>query len=1047
MANWIEDLIPKQVVDGASEEVAEFRFLRALSADPETAMDEKSVRFAAQAFELAVFEYLESGDESDHLRTCAERAFQLLRAVDRPQEPLDCARWLVRLSCLAVLGDRQADAYRMLQESPWPEFNAEGADWDRRVEAAIFDAWLRLVRKSGWSDLDRVSETIVELRAAQEEFEASYLDGLEDSQRSEAWRLVALYHLARSAEIAARFAAEGSVEGRFDVREQLDAQFDRARDACQRAEILDLFSLTALLSAASDRLVDNSIWTVTRAVNSRVTDFVRSVVDRGRGRPLFEVLPPQRVALRERGLLGSAARSVVVSLPTSSGKTMIAQFRILQALNQFDRERGWVAYVAPTKALVNQIARRLRNDFNPIGVNVERVSPALEVDSIETEMLLDETEESQFRVLVTTPEKLDMLIRGGWEQRVGRPLTLVVVDEAHNLADAHRGLRLELLLATINRECQLAQFLLLTPFIENARAVAQWLDPDSFTDIQLGVDWTPNDRVIALSRANSSGSRGDFSIELEPIHTSQPTLDIESEYSYESGRLLGLTLSDARSQGNLAAATARALAPRGPSIVLAQQPRFTWSIARLLSEDPDRPDVVASDQRDVELAKEFFDEEFGHEFPLSDLVDRGVGVHHAGLSDEARSIMEWLFERNALNYLVATTTIAQGVNFPIASVILASHQYPYGIDLPPEDFWNIAGRTGRVDQGDLGVVALAVSDENRAALLKTFVNRAVRSLDSTLIGMVSKAAIALETNQLERLTHEPEWSSFVQYLAHSYRQVNDGEQFETEIEQVLRGAMGYQRLRRESPERARVLLTAARAYAGRLQGKPLALVDATGFSWESVSATLVRLGEADLDASIWNSGLLSRPDADLRRLMGVMLEVPELRANLEFAIGGETVGGALLAQITSEWVAGRPLSQIASDHFLPAANNREEAMTNCCRAIYRNLIPTVSWGLSAMQSLTIPGMEQLPNVQEIRNIPSRVYYGVDSDEAIVMRSLGVPRQAAQSMADHIDGVRPGRSIGAVRADLQGMSDVDWRNAVGGKGEMFRSVWRILEQID
>ena len=54
---------------------------------------------------------------------------------------------------------------------------------------------------------------------------------------------------------------------------------------------------------------------------------------------------------REEGLLGSGHRSVVVSLPTSSGKTFIAEFRILQALNQFDQERGWIAYLAPTRAL------------------------------------------------------------------------------------------------------------------------------------------------------------------------------------------------------------------------------------------------------------------------------------------------------------------------------------------------------------------------------------------------------------------------------------------------------------------------------------------------------------------------------------------------------------------------------------------------------------------------------------------------------------------------------------------------------------------------
>ena len=119
------------------------------------------------------------------------------------------------------------------------------------------------------------------------------------------------------------------------------------------------------------------------------TLFVESMVSRGRRQPIFEMLPPQRRTLREEGLLGSGHRFVVVSLPTSSGKTFIAQLRILQALNQFDRERGWVACLAPTRALVNQVTLRLRRDFADLGIAVEKVSPALEIDGLEADMLVD----------------------------------------------------------------------------------------------------------------------------------------------------------------------------------------------------------------------------------------------------------------------------------------------------------------------------------------------------------------------------------------------------------------------------------------------------------------------------------------------------------------------------------------------------------------------------------------------------------------------------------------------------------------------------------
>jgi replicative superfamily II helicase len=60
----------------------------------------------------------------------------------------------------------------------------------------------------------------------------------------------------------------------------------------------------------------------------------------------------------------------MVNLPTSSGKTFIAEFRILQALNQFADEDGWIAYIVPTRALVNQTSIRLRKDLGQEPLNI-----------------------------------------------------------------------------------------------------------------------------------------------------------------------------------------------------------------------------------------------------------------------------------------------------------------------------------------------------------------------------------------------------------------------------------------------------------------------------------------------------------------------------------------------------------------------------------------------------------------------------------------------------------------------------------------------------
>ena len=858
---------------------------------------------------------------------------------------------------------------------------------------------------------------------------------------------MANYHLAKAAEILGTYHSQGSVDGRFDIHEQLEAHFDRAISAAGRGQLLEREIFARLLAPTARTIAENSIWAVTRAVNSRVTRFVQSLVSREQPHPIFEMLPPQRRTLREHGLLGSGRRSIVVSLPTSSGKTYIAVFRILQALNQFDQEQGWVAYLAPTRALVNQLTLRLRRELGRIGDIVEKVSPALEVDGLEADMLGERDARLQFRILVTTPEKLDLMLRGGWEDKIGRPLTLVVVDEAHGIGVGERGLRLELLLATINRECQHAQFLLLTPFIPNGAEIARWLAPDSHQNIDLSVDWVPNDRVVALAQPQRGRRRGDFALRLLTQHTTRQTLHVPEGLEITRNRPLGLSWSQvSRSPGKLAAATAEVLQHRGTVIVLVDKPRNSWSVAEALKTEEKRTHGHFEDLSDI---RTFLADEMGPDFPLTALLEYGIGVHHSGLSDDTRTIVEWLAEQSKLRALVATTTIAQGVNFPVTGVVFASYQYPYGQDMPPADFWNIAGRAGRVDQGDLGIVALAAHDNDRRRRLERFVRQSVDALNSTLIEMVRNAAGQGRLLNLEALAWQPGWSAFLQYLAHTYRQIGNHDRFALEVEQVLRGTLGFRTLRPDHRGWADQLVEGVYRYAERLKGKPLQLVDATGFSWESVSRTLARLHNANVSSDTWSPDLFGQRRRDLQGLMGVLLEVPELRRSLKEVTGGPQPNGNILARIICDWVQGRPLSELAMEYFADAPEserNRVKAMTRCCQSVFGRLTQTASWGLAALQSLTLGDtFDSLDadNQRAVRNLPARVYYGVNSDEAVSLRLLGVPRSAAEPLARAL-GVRADEPLHRIRSTLRAAEIDQWTAAIGPSGAAYHHVWSIIE---
>jgi len=1053
MNHWMLESIG-ELRGKALHEAARVQILSALAGSPHE-VDYALIERVAQTLETVVMDLLlnadNEGEQLHLLRQCAADAYRLYRVLPAKVGMLVEAELRLRRSALAVLGDLGADAARNLREMPWPALELESEDWRTRTLCTIIDIWLRLIRKQGWDDRDAVLARISALRQAQGTFEASYLNGAEGHVgKAAALELMALYHLAKAAEILALYITDGVVEGSFQINNLLDMHFDRSMAICEQGATFQLEPLVRLMAAMARQLADNSIWTVTRAVNSRVTQFVRSLVDKGRGdKALFDVLPPQRRALAEQGLLGSSRRAVVVSLPTSSGKTLIAKFRMLQALNQFDFERGWVAYLAPTRTLVRQVARSLRRDFEPLGVLVEQVSPALEVDGVESELLCEKDKNREFRILVTTPEKLDLMLRQGWEAKIGRPLTLVVVDEAHNIQEGARGLKLELLLATINAECRMAQFLLLTPFISNAREVARWLGDANSDDISLAMDWQPNDRVICVVKPVKGdlrkGRSYDYRLQLETVHTTRATLAIDDLIQLDKDPSCKKSFSAISNQADIAVASAHELKKRGPVIVMHGRPDWVWSLAMAMKNDASRRSVISEP---VKLVQDFLALEMGKDFPLIDLLAHGIGIHHSGLSDDTRALMEWLFENEELDYLVATTTIAQGVNFPVSGVVMASHQYPYGQDMPPADFWNIAGRAGRVDQGSLGVVVMAADNDAKAAKLKEFIHKQTGELNSALIRLVAEAGDFID--DLGYIVYvKPEWSAFVQYLAHTYQQMGKPQSFADQMEQILRGTFGFGKLRASNPNQATRLLNSIRAYSDYLSkpNQPLKLVDSTGFSLQSIMTAMIAAGQEGIGKDAWNAKTLFGSESDtLKKMMGVLLRVPELRQNLEEVTGTTGPNGDKLALILKDWVGGCTLPEIAQRHFSKEGRNETEALTACGQNLFGKLTQTAAWGLGALLSITggdIPEEER----QLLNNLASRVYYGVSDENAIALRLLGISRMAAEPLASQMR-TSGHRSLNEVRNALRSSDPAFWTGALGSeKGTIYRKIWRVLEGLD
>jgi len=1026
--------------------------------------DKELIERVAMAYEVAAIEgvgallHPQNAPDNKARRNLAQagahRAFGLLRTLPIPGDDKSRLFHVLHVAGLAYCGERWTDLRRWLQEHPRALKVPSVADapWERRLLYRIFDCWLRLLRKSRWDDLDEISAIVLGLRDDQAKYEASMIRDAQGAElHSITMRLVALYHWAKATELLAVYMLQGEPSA---IEAQLDQHFESARKAAHASGDLHLVTILNWLHVASRKMVVGSLWWVAHAVNSRVTRFVSHIT---KHKSLFELLPPQRVAIQEQGLLDQASRAIVVELPTSGGKTALAQFRILQALNQFDQDDGWVAYVAPTRALVTQITRRLREDFSPLGIQVELLTGAIEVDGFEEALL---GEKRAFQILVSTPEKLQLVIRNN---KVKRPLALVVMDEAHNLEDESRGLRIELLLATIKQQSPYANFLLLMPFVPNAQDLAQWLAADRGRSISLGTTaWQPNERIVGLFDIHKSEKRGDWHLSFETLTTTQKTIHLKGTHRVDGSRPMGkLTYSKAKSLGTQAVAMAKVFSKRGTSIAVAQTIPDAWSIARKIALEFDN---YAQIHDDIKLVQRFLATEVSEGFELIDMLSKGVVVHHAGLPAEALSLIEWLTEKGHIRVMCATTTIAQGLNFPVTSVFLASQKYPYGQAISHRAFWNLAGRAGRIGHDSIGVIGIAAGKNPNE--IRQYVSKATESLISRLEEMLNQLHAAGKLTELSAAIHEESWSDFRSYLAHLWNEKRNLDTVIGEAEQLLRNTYGFGSLRSKSDftsqEKADALLEAAKSYIRELAKHPenASLADVTGFSPEGVRTALLDLNKLEnkLTLADWQPTSLfgDKAKSALPGLMGVMMRIPQLQKSLSELSKGEGVNYRTLADITQAWVNGASVETIAKEYF--KGGTLTDQISKACKAIYRDLANSGAWGLSALSKMPTAGIDFDALTDEekrkLNNLPAMLYHGVNTEEAVLMRMNNVPRSVAEKVGEAFrsqEGIKINLSPKQAGEYLKSLTKDDWSrlkpNGSVMTGEDYQKVWKRLSGLE
>ncbi|MEV0626586.1 DEAD/DEAH box helicase [Nonomuraea wenchangensis] len=937
------------------------------------------------------------------------------------------------LSIDALLAGRRAELRMLLQESQ-SSYNFDTSnlprDWPHELLLRIARSFILLCRKEGgWADVHAAVSEIEALRHLQRGHQEAMRRRAQED-RTAAGQLISLFNLAKIVDIAARYTINGAPS---DALLQIDRHASNVTEILELQPEPELLHFADMLSAGARQLIKSSVWFNTRTLGTRIREFVDHLTGEDRHSPLLELWPSQRTALGS-SLLDPAKRAIVVEMPTSAGKTLIAEFSIVQALALNPDSR--IAYVVPTRALINQIVIRLRSDIGSLGYRVEAAVPVFELDPTEDILLRRNVD-----ILVVTPEKLDLLIRS--DHPVVRKLSLIVVDEAHNIADGARGARLELLLGTLKRERADARFLLLTPFVPNGDTLAAWLG-DS-TEGTIRVSWRPSERITAASFWRKPRNRQPRLI-LKTLPSSS-NVDLNEELEVDLGPV---RLPHKKTKGSVSVSTVLRLARRGGVLVLARSRSVAETRATEIAAHMENHPL--SDFGDAVVR--YIQSELGNEHELARLIKKGVAYHHAGLSHDLRYLIELLIDREDVQVVCGTTTLAQGVNFPIGSVIVETLFKYQGrrngmTPMSYSEFWNIAGRAGRALRDRLGLVLFPAVNNNDIETARNFLRGEAAQLASVLLNAIRSVSLATSELDIGFVRQNEELGAFLQYLTHAIRVA--GLDFSAaELEDVLRSSLVYHQAREVDSSAAERLVRLTRRYVEQLQGRQpgyLSLADGTGFSLYSVDLLYAKQREEHPEfrsPDFWTaSNLFASDPSSLTSAISMLGEVPEL------TLGEGSAGvfdASRIAGIVRDWVAGGTVIDIADKwfrHISDATHRRRRAG----HYLYSRLISQIPWGLGVLQRLSLGGNH---TVSDFSHIPSLVFYGVPTREAVSLRMVGVPRAAAQGMTETLQGVPTSASYEQLRDWVAGRNVSDWDNALEPEsvltGADCKAIWSSLSGV-
>lgn len=894
-------------------------------------------------------------------------------------------------------------------------------------------------------------------------FDAGYIYDVTRNIRNEVENLVAEWavdDIISTPFAAAAYVASGSrnlmsflVYGRSNLLERARGQFQSAVLADASAEDQISRWVAAHLLNLSNGLESSSIWT---ALPPDVPPNIRKAFAMGNPRVLT-LWPPQLNLFNAGGEetenpLSPEMKRLFISTPTSGGKTLLAQLLVTSHLTT---EQTSVCYVAPTRSLCREVRKSLESRLRFVGKEIADGLP----EGVWWDILLDFEPE----VEVMTPERLSYLLRSD-SSRVLEKFGMFIFDEVHLVGEPDRGWTLEEDLTFLHYMTQDTghRLILMSAAVGNRNHLVSWMGEEGNGVIHRHSEWRGPRRLHAIWTTTMDRNKG----RIEPTRSKKyprrinyplhGRLDVRISHT---GKIHSLQTK--KPIGNLAQKISvrgrrekdgsnstpfyqmiipiiQHLGQSGPVLVIESTRRNTVLMAKAIADGEEAVDLSA-----VQTLKDLVETRLGADHPLWEILEKGVVYHHGSLPGEIREAIEEAVSEGVIRYLVATTTMTEGVNLPVKSVVIAS-QGSHGKEgyveyITGSKLLNAIGRAGRATKETEGVVVLARNARPAASDFERL------NPDDSEIEVISVLATheALEAlaafEDLQRGTEDAilqmasgvvsGFIQFIWFIAATFEQL--GELYaEERIRDILAHTLAWVQLSPEDRDRWLKVVEDILAYYDETD-------PSTRQRWASAGTSISSASELEKIAQEITESLEGREipqdplevvdlvtnDGRIERILALP-EAPTTRIYTQRAGKNREEIVIPVGELLRDWLQGAELTTLADNYFGTISNidYRFEQLGDFINDYFEIYLPWVFGTIIIWTNhfLLEEGAESLvPNT-----VPANIRWGVNTPVALELMVNGIQsRNLALRIADAWDG----EEDNDVRSWIRSMGLVEWQH--------------------